>query len=137
MFMARMKRQSKHLLLYIALLVLTHGAGVFVTSLDVVRYRSFLHYLLVLCPILIVPLAFGFMIRTWRQFVVYLLVTVIVWQVSLVLDDWASGRLSDPLWLEDKEGSWGVEILRRCIMPSILISVGALMRQLKRAPRLP
>ena len=132
-----MTKQTKMLLLYVVLLVLTHSVGVLITSLDVVRYSSFLHYILVLCPILIVPLAFGLTLRSWRQFIVYLLVTVIVWQVSLVLDDWAGGRLSDPLWLKDKEGTWSVEILRRCIMPVILISVGGLMGKLRRAPRLP
>lgn len=132
-----MAKQTKHLLLYVALLVLTHSVGALITSLDVVRYSSFLHYILVLCPILIVPLAFSFTLRSWRQFIVYLLVTVIVWQVSLVLDDWAEARLSDPLWLKDKESTWSVEMLRRCITPVILISVGALMGQLRRAPRLP
>jgi hypothetical protein len=137
MFVALMKRQTKHLLLYAALLVLAHSIRVLIGSLDVVRYGSFPDYLLFLCPTLILSLVFGFMLSSRRQFAVYLLVTVIVWQVSFVLEDWAMGRLTDSLWLEDKEGTWGIEIFGRCIMPVALISVGALMGQLRRSPRLP
>ena len=132
-----MNRPTKHLLLYVALLVLTHGLTFAVSYSYVVRYETFLYYVVGLVPIMLVPLAFGFRIRSWRQFVVYLLVTVVVWQVLFILDDWVLGRLSDPLWLKDKEGTWGIEILKRCLMPVILISVGALMGQLKRTPRLP
>lgn len=132
-----MNRQSKHFLLYVALLVLTHGAGVAVSELDVIGYKTFLYYFIVLCPLIIVPLVFSFKIQSWQQFVVYLLVTIIVWQLSFILDDWVMGRLSNPLWLRDKAGTWSFEILQRCIVPVILISVGALIGQLKRTPRLP
>ncbi|MGI9106707.1 MAG: hypothetical protein ACR2G4_10720 [Pyrinomonadaceae bacterium] len=132
-----MNRKAKHLLLYVALLAFTHGVGRALSYSPAIGYRTFLYYLVALCPLLIVPFVFGLMIRSWRQFVIYLLVTVIVWQVSFVLDDWVVGRLSDPLWLKDKAGTWSGEILGRCIMPIILISIGALMGQLKRTPRLP
>jgi hypothetical protein len=131
-----MKRQIKHLLLYVALLALTQGVAVILTSWDVLAQDSSLYYLLIFGPILIVPLVFGFMLRSWRQFLVYLSVTVLGWQLSFVAFDWMAGHLSDPLWLKDKEGAWGSEILGRCIMPAILISVGAIMGRLKRAPRL-
>jgi hypothetical protein len=129
-----MSRQTRHFLLYIALLALTQCIGR-VASYSV-GYESFSFYLFAVLPLIIVPLLFGFRIQSWRQFTIYFLVTVIVWQMSLVMDDWVMGRLGDPLWLEDKAGTWGVEILRRCVPPIILISAGALMGQLKRTPRL-
>jgi len=132
-----MNRQSKHLLLYVALLVLTHVVGVALSGFDVIGYKTFLHYLLVFCPLIILPLVLSFTIQSWQQFVVYLLLTIIVWQLSFILDDWVMGRLSDPFWLRDKAGTWSFEILRRCIVPVTLISVGTLLSRLKRTPQLP
>jgi hypothetical protein len=132
-----MNRQSKNFLLYVALLLLTHGMRVVVSGSDVIGYKTFLHYLIVLFPLIIVPLVFSIKIQTWQDFVVYLLVTIIVWQLAFVLEDWVEGRLSDPLWLSDREGTWSFELFRRCIIPTLLISVGALLGRLKRTSRLP
>ena len=132
-----MSRQTKTILLYVALLVLSHGLAFVVFYSGVIRYGTFLHYLLGLSALAIVPLAFGFRIHTWSQFGLYLLVTVVLWHVFLIFDDWMVGRLSDQLWLKDKEGTWVVELLGRSIMPVALIGVGAAMGQLRRTPRLP
>ncbi len=130
-----MSKQTRLLLLYVMLLGLSHCVGRVASYW--VAYESFLFYLLAIFPLIIVPLLFGFKIRSWRQFTIYLLVSVIFWQLSFVMDDWMMGRLSDPLWLEDKAGTWSIEILSRCIPPVVLISVGTLMGRLKRTPRLP
>jgi hypothetical protein len=132
-----MSRQTKTLLLYVALLVLSHGFAFVVFYSDVISYGTSLHYLLGLLALSIVPLVFSFRIHTWSQFGLYLLVTVVLWHVFLIFDDWMVGRLSDPLWLKDKEGTWGVELLGRSIMPVALISVGAMMGRWKGTPRLP
>jgi hypothetical protein len=131
-----MKRQTKQLLLYVALLVLTLGVAVLVPSWGGVNYVSFIYYLVVLAPLLIVPLVFGFMLRSWRQFVVYLSVTVLGWHLSFVALYWVLGRLSETLWLKYEEGTWGYEILKNCMMPVLLVSVGAIMGRLRRIHRL-
>jgi hypothetical protein len=59
-----MKRQTKDLLWYIALLVLTLSVAVLVPSWRLI------YYFLILFPLLSVPLAFGFMLRSWWQFLV-------------------------------------------------------------------
>ena len=142
-----MNRHTKHLLLYIVLLMLIHGFALAVFYFDFMGYRNeFLHFFfgerfllhfLGLFPLMLMPMVFGFMSRSWRQFIIYLLVTFMAWQMSSVLCDWLVGRLNDPLWLKDKEGAWSIEILKRSIMPVVLISVSALVGQLKRTPRLP
>jgi hypothetical protein len=109
-----MKRQTKQLLWYVALLVLTLGVAVLIPS------WRFIYYFLVLFPLLIVPLAFGFMLRSWRQFLAYLSVTVLGWQLSFVALYWKMGRLSETLWLMYEEGTWGYEILKNCILPVLL-----------------
>jgi len=129
-----MNRQTRHLLVYVALLVLSQLVGR--AASYSVTYESLLFYLVAILPLIIVPLLFGFKIESWQQFAAYLLVTVLVWQVSFVLDDWVMGRLSDPFWLKDKAGTWSVEILRRCVPPVVLIGIGALIGQFKRTPRL-
>lgn len=131
-----MNKHSKHLLLYVVLLVLSHGVWVITSNLDFLGYGTLLHRLIVLCLLIIVPLVISLKIQSWRQFVVYLLVTIIVWQLSSIFDDWMTGRLSDPFWLKDKEGTWSFEILRRSIVPTIVLGVGALWGQSKRTPRL-
>jgi hypothetical protein len=125
-----MKRQTKQLLWYIALLALTLSVAVLIPS------WRFIYYFLVLFPLLIVPLAFGFMLRSWRQFLVYLSVTVLGWQLSFVALYWIQERLSETLWLMYEEGTWGYEILKNCILPVLLVSVGAIMGQLRRIHRL-
>ena len=132
-----MNRQSKRFLMYVALLVLTHAVGVSVSNLEVVGYKTLLYYLIVFFPLIIMPLGFSFKIQSWQQFIAYLSVTIIVWQLAFILDDWMMGRLGDPLWLRDKAGTWGAEIVRRCIAPVILISVGALISGSKKTPRFP
>jgi hypothetical protein len=90
----------------------------------------------VLVPLLVVPLAFGLMLRSWRQFLVYLAVTVLGWQLSFVALYWKMGHLSETLWLMHKEGTWGHEILKNCMMPLLLVSAGAIMGRLRRIRRL-
>lgn len=85
-----MNRQTKHLLLYIVLLMLTHGialAVIYVSGfmdfrnefLNFLFGERFFHYSLGLFPLLLVPLVFGSKIRSWQEYGLYLLVTVIVW----------------------------------------------------------
>ncbi len=130
-----MNIQTRQLAVYVALLVLSQIVGR--VAAYAVRYESFLFYLVAIFPLIIVPLVFGFKLTSWREFAVYLFVTVLVWQTAFVLDDWVMGRLSDPLWLKDKAGTWSVEILWRCAAPVMLIGTGVLLGQLKRMPRLP
>lgn len=125
-----MKRETKQLLLYVALLVLTLGVAVLIPSWRLI------YYFLVLFPLLIVPLAFGFMLRSWRQYLVYLSVTVLGWQLSFVALYWIKERLSETLWLMYEEGTWGCELLKNCTMPVLLVSAGAIMGQVRRIHRL-
>lgn len=131
-----MNKQLRHFLLYCALLVLTHGLAVTIAELDVIGYESLLYYLILVCPLIVVPLVFSFKIQSFQQFAAYLLVTIIIWQLSFIFDDWMAGRLSDPLSLRDKKDTWGLEVFRRTIVPVMLISVGALLGQYKSTPRL-
>ncbi len=131
-----MKRETKHLLWYVALLVPALSLAVLVPPWGGANYTSFMYYLLVLPPILIMPLVFGLMLRSWRQFLIYLSVTVLGWQLSFVALYWMKGRLSETLWLEYQEGTLGYEILKNCIMPVLLVSAGAIMGWLRRIRRL-
>jgi hypothetical protein len=99
-----MRGQTKDLLWYVALLVLTLSVAVLVPS--------------------------------WWQFLVYLSVTVLCWQLSFVALYWVQGRLGDTLWLMYEEGTWGYEILKNCMMPVLLVSVGAIMGRLRSIRRL-
>jgi hypothetical protein len=132
-----MKIQTKHFLLYVVSLILIHGFILSISYYVAFGYDSFLNYLLVPCPLIIVTLVFSLKIQSLLQFVIYLVTTIIVWQISFILHDWMVGRLSDTLWLKDMEGNWTIEILRRCIMPVILVSVGWVTGKLLLKSRLP
>ena len=126
-----MSRRTKHFPLYVTSLVLTHGMVAHVIYLDQHHNMVDLIYLAVTLAF-IVPLVFSFRVQSWQQHVASLLVTIAVWQASFVMRDWMAGRLSEPLWLAGKAGTWGSEILQRCIMPIVLVDAGALAGQLKK-----
>ncbi len=128
--MALMKRESKQLLLYVALLVLTLSVAVLAPE------WRFIYYFLILFPLLAVPIAFGFMLRSWRQFLVYLSITVLCWQLSFVALYWMKGILGETLWLMYEQGTVGYGILKNCIMPVLLVSVGAIAGRLRMIRRL-
>jgi hypothetical protein len=92
----------------------------------------FIYYFLILFPILIVPLAFGFMLRTWRQFLMYLSITVLGWQLSFVALYWVKGRLGETVWLMYEGSTLGYEIFKNCMMPVLLVGAGAIMGRLRR-----
>jgi hypothetical protein len=122
-----MKRQAKHLLWYAALLVLTPGVAALAPPRDGVGLMSFMYHFLLIFPLLLVPLAFGFMLRSWRQYLVCLSAAVLGWQLSFVTLYRIKGRLSEALWLMYEAGTLGSGILRNCIMPALLVSIGAIV----------
>lgn len=85
--------------------------------------------------LVIAPVAFGFSVRTWRQFFIFLLVTLIVWQLTPWVMDWLMDRLNNPDWWEDRADTWPREILLRGLYPLALASGGALLGRFRSAPR--
>jgi hypothetical protein len=124
------------LFVYGLILVWTHGLAIFIFYREFFRPESSLSYLGVFL-LVIVPIGFGPKIRTWRQFGAYFLITLVAWQISPWVMDWAVARLSDQIWWKDRTGTWTVEILRRCLYPSILACAGALVGRPQNSPRHP
>ena len=82
-----------------------------------------------------VPVLFGIAILSWRQYLLEVAITISVWQMTSLVGDWIVGRLHDPFWMKDMEGRWSNKVLGLTVVPLILVSIGALLGQLRKLRR--
>ena len=140
-----MKQQTKLVLIYVVVLVMVHSLAVGAIYLEHIGYRNSyllfffaetsLRYAFIIVLPLLVPVLFGIAILSWRQYLLEVAITISVWQMTSLIGDWIVGRLRDPIWMKDMEGRWSSKILRLAVVPLILISIGALLGQLRKLRR--
>ena len=95
-----------------------------------------LRYAFTIVPPLLVPVLFGIAILSWRQYFLEVAITIAVWQMTSLVADWLVGRLHDPVWMEDMEGRWTSKLLGLTVFPLVLVSIGALLGQLRKLCRI-
>jgi len=140
-----MKKQTKPVLIYVVVLVMVHSLAVGAIYLEHIGYRNTyllfffdetsLSYAFIIVPLLLVPVLFGIAILSWRQYLLEVAITISVWQMTSLIGDWIVGRLHDLFWMKDMEGRWSSKVLGLTVVPLILVSIGALLGQLRKLRR--
>jgi hypothetical protein len=123
-------------LLFVSSLVLVHGLDLLIAKVLLAPHLiPPLWPWWFVVPILGVPLVFGFKIRSWQQFVLYAVTTLIVWQVYLYTHNRIYYGVLDhygPAYPIESFAPMAARRIQESIFAIVPLGVGALLGMIKR-----
>lgn len=130
-----------HFLLFVITLALVHAAHllavqlILIPSPETYEPRPLWWLIFVTMPVYLVPVVFGFGIKSWKVFPAYVIAAVLLWQISAHAHDWVWQRAFPVNYISLEP--WFMVWVRRAMGVLVLLSVGVAARLLNRKLHLP